>query len=129
MAFFSIRPKAGGYLISDNNIDNATFVPDQEALQQLYSSIGEILGIENPPTPASTETPPEMISSGDAITYASEQGYNLGITTLNSACERGSIPGATQGNANERYARWQIPRHEFMLWFSTWKTKADRKKK
>lgn len=125
---FSIRRKAGGYLISDENIDNATFVSDQDALKQLYQSIGEVLNETPAPLFSQPEAEDTILSTGDALAYAKEQGYDLSFTTLNSACERGSIIGAAKSGSG-RYDRWNLPRSGFLLWFNTWKTKADRKAK
>jgi hypothetical protein len=55
------------------------------------------------------------ISTGTARKLASERGLVLSLTTLISACERGSIEGACKEGSH-----WTMPRWAFERWFAQW---------
>ena len=128
---FTVLPKAGGYLISDGDINNALYVAQLAAMRQLYDQIGALLSAAAPePAPAAPtpepEPAPDMLSSFEAIAYAAADGLDLPLTTLNSACTRNSLRGAVKEHAAS-HSRWQIPRDSFLHWYATWSRKARNK--
>lgn len=60
----------------------------------------------------------EYIKTIHAIRRAAVEGYELHATTLNSACERGTI-----ANAKKLRSRWHMPKPEFETWYADWKFK------
>ena len=63
---------------------------------------------------------PLQITTPQARQYAAKQGYAIPYQSLNSACERGNIPGAIKEHG-ATHSRWRIPRQQFLIWFERWK--------
>lgn len=55
----------------------------------------------------------EYISNAEAHSLALEHGIELPRTTLISACQRGTIPGA-----QKQRGRWRVPRTAFLTWLN-----------
>ena len=130
MQVFYIHPKASGYLINDGTPTNTLYIVDKQAICILYERLGAIIaGGQDDGTlfmPASpNHNISEMITSLEARHIAKEQGYDLPNTTLNSACDRGTIPGATKEHDATK-SRWRMPRQEFFVWFEGWKASKDK---
>jgi len=120
---FTIRPKGGSYLVTDGNIDNTIYVANLETMRQLYGQISALLTQADA---ALTSPQPEMMTSDEAIAHAAQDGLELPLTTLNSACIRNSIRGAVKAH-DASHSRWQIPRTSFLYWYETWSQKARRR--
>ena len=122
---FNIHPKGSSFLITDGNIDNTIYVANLETMHQLYGQINALLtsadAVLTPPKP-------EMMTSDEAIAHAAQDGLDLPLTTLNSACTRNSIRGAVKAH-DASHSRWQIPRTSFLYWYETWAKKARRRAK
>lgn len=122
---FTIHPKGVGYLVTDGNIDNTIYVANRDTMRQLYDRIDTLLtSADVAPTPPPPK--PDMMTSDEAIAHAAQDGLDLPLTTLNSACTRNSIRGAVKAH-DASHSRWQIPRTSFLYWYETWAQKARRR--
>ncbi len=62
-----------------------------------------------------------VITSGEAMKLASDEGYKLSNRSILSAIEQGNIEGEKVGN------KWQMNQASFMDWYRGWKRAKDKK--
>lgn len=102
----------------DDNPHNRLVVPDLETMLHLRYRLNQFVDTQEVDGHLDEEVkmnPTQMIGTAEAKRIARARGFEMATSTLNSAYERGTIPGAKKMGG-----RWRFPRHEFEAWLTRW---------